>query len=89
MSDEPKKRYNAIDYEDLDQYDINMIRDRAHKNFLESNTPNGGAQAVIEAVFVFLYLKGMRIVKDETRQDTWSTPTKGWYAEYKAKKTDW
>ncbi len=83
------KKYNDLVFEDLDTYDINMIKERAMDNFLQSSEPNQGASAVIEALFAYIFLKGMRIVKDETKKDEWARPSSAWYSDYRPKKTDW
>lgn len=84
MSD-PKDPDKDLRLEDVDKWDRQAIREASVKLFLErKDTP--AVDCAIESVFNYLHTRGMKIVRDETKEDTRSRPNKSWYAPFVAKR---
>lgn len=89
MSDDSKKKYHDLDISDVTKYDMTAIREMARDLFLNKRDKIATPDCIVEAVFTYIHSKGMRITRDESRQDTWSVPNSSWYSPYKKIKTDW
>lgn len=68
-----------IKFEHLSKWDIDMIKSMAKDEYVNNNI--SVTEAVFKVVLNCLHAKGYNIVKDDTREPTWSTPNKSWYAE--------
>lgn len=70
---------DTLEFSDLSEFDVNLIKDRAISTFL--NTKCADAQAaMIAMVFECIRCKGFDIVKTE-REPTWAKPKASWYTE--------
>lgn len=83
------KKYHHIDIKDIDQWDLNLIKDQAINKFNNDPQMNDVHLCMVSAVLDFIHSKGCQIVKDENREDTWSKPKASWYTPYKAQTKNW
>ncbi len=84
-----KSTYNHINIQDLTSADILAIRDLAINKTINEVKFNCPHKAMISATLDFIYSKGCQIVKDETREATWSTPKKSWNLPEQPKRKNW
>lgn len=69
-------------FEDWTEWDYEMIKSLAKDEYINTKLSNPTA-CTIKAVLGAIHAMGYNIVKDETREATWSHgPKKSWYAEY-------
>ncbi len=82
-----KSKFHDLDFSDVTPHDLNLINSIA--TYKMNDSDRRASEVIVETVFEFINARGMKIVRDETREDTWSTPKKSWYAKYQKPKNWW
>lgn len=82
------KNNNDLNYEDVTNWDANLIKNIA-TNKLTNTVISDPIRATMLATFEYIMAKGMKIVVDDTRENTWSTRKDSNYLEYIKPRTDW
>jgi hypothetical protein len=73
-------------FEDLTQWDIDHIKSMAKDEYINSNLNDINA-CLVKSVLSAVHAMGYNMVKDETRDATWTHgPKKSWYAQHEKKK---
>lgn len=67
-------------FKDLTQFDLDLIKSLARQEYIDKANVDAST-ALIESVFNCINAKGMMIVRDETREATWSEPKASWYTK--------
>lgn len=66
-------------YDDLTDWDKELIKSNAIRDFVD--TKSNATEAMIKSVLSAIHAMGYNLVKDETREATWTHgPKKSWYA---------
>jgi hypothetical protein len=72
-------------YEELTEWDLDLIKSNAKTILVDENICVTGA--MVKSIMSAMHAMGYNIVKDETREATWTHgPKKSWYAQHSKKK---
>lgn len=72
---------------EITEWDLNLIRSRVIDEHVNTSKPVH--VCYVDIMMQFIRDKGFNIVKDETREPTWSSPKESWYTKYKPGRTNW
>lgn len=72
---------------EITEYDLNLIRSLAIDEYVRTNKP--AHVCMVDIILDFINKKGFDIIKDETREPSWTQPTRANYTEYKPVRTKW